>query len=45
MNFIDRIIQYEDGQMEWDEIVSFFQDLMDTGFILNLQGQIGRAHV
>lgn len=43
MNFIDRIIQYEDGQMEWDEIVSFFQDLMDTGFILNLQGHYQRT--
>jgi hypothetical protein len=29
MNFLDRIIKYEDGQMEWEEIVSFFQDLMD----------------
>ena len=32
MNFLDRIIQYEDGQMDWEEVVSFFQDLMDTGF-------------
>ncbi len=43
MNFLDRIIQYEDGEMEWDEVVSFFQDLMDTGFILNLQGHYQRT--
>ena len=43
MNFLDRIIKYEDGQMEWEEIVSFFQDLMDTGFILNLQGHYQRT--
>jgi hypothetical protein len=29
--------------MEWEEIVSFFQDLMDTGFILNLQGHYQRT--
>ena len=43
MNFLDRIMQYEDGRMEWDEIISFFQDLMDTGFILNLQGHYQRT--
>jgi hypothetical protein len=43
MNFLDRIMQYEEGQMEWEEIISFFQDLMDTGFILNLQGHYQRT--
>ena len=40
---VDRIIRYEDGQMEWSEVVEFFQDLISSGFILNLQGHYQRT--
>jgi len=40
---VDRIIRYEDGQMEWSEVVEFFQELISSGFILNLQGHYHRT--
>jgi|32_taG_2_1085360.scaffolds.fasta_scaffold99844_1 hypothetical protein len=43
MNFLDRIVEYEDGSLEWDDVVSLFQDLLNTGFILNLQGHYQRT--
>ena len=43
LDFLDRIIKYEDGQMDWPDVVSFFQELVDTGFILNLLGHYHRT--
>ena len=43
MQFVDRIMKYEDGQMEWDEVVEFFQELLDSGFIVHLQGHYQRT--
>jgi hypothetical protein len=43
MEFLNRICEYEEGEMEWDDVVIFFQDLIDTGFILNLQGHYQRT--
>ena len=44
MNFLDRIIQYEDGQMEWDEIVSFFQDRWTPGLSLTCKDITNEQH-
>ena len=43
MQFVDRIICYEDGEMEWEETIKLFQDLLDSGFIMNLQGHYQRT--
>ena len=41
--FLDQIMAYEAGEMEYDETVEFFQELIDTGFAWELQGSYGRA--
>jgi len=40
---LDRIIRYENGNMETDEIVPFFQELIDNGMAWTLQGHYGRT--
>lgn len=41
---IDQILAYESGELtEEDEIVSFFQELIDTGLAWSLQGSYGRT--
>ena len=37
-----RIIEYEDGGMDQDEVIALFQDLVDTGMAWQLQGSYGR---
>ena len=39
---VEKIIQYENGDMSIDEIVSFFQELIDSGLCWRLQGHYGR---
>jgi hypothetical protein len=39
---IDDIIRYENGEMDEDEIVVFFQGMIDTGVVWQLQGMYGR---
>jgi len=39
---VDKIIQYEDGQLDDDEIIEMFQDLVDSGQVWTLQGSYGR---
>ena len=41
MNVQD-IIDYENGQMDWDQLVEFFQGLIDSGMAWKLQGSYGR---
>lgn len=41
-NMIQSIISFENGELEQDEVVELFQTLLDTGFILNLQGMYHR---
>lgn len=43
MQFVNRIICYEEGEMEWEETIKLFQDLLDSGFIMNLQGHYQRT--
>jgi hypothetical protein len=39
---IDQIMRYEDGQMDDDETIEFFQALVDSGAAWSLQGSYGR---
>jgi hypothetical protein len=40
---IDRIIRFENGELSHEEIVSLFEDLLETGMIHHLQGIYGRT--
>jgi hypothetical protein len=40
---VDKIIRYELGEMDEQEVVMFFQDLIDSGLAWQLQGHYGRT--
>jgi hypothetical protein len=40
---IDKIIAYESGEMTEEEVVDFFQELVDSGLAWRLQGSYGRT--
>lgn len=40
---VDSIIRYEEGEMNDDETIVFFQKLVDSGMAWKLQGSYGRA--
>lgn len=42
MGLVDSVIKFEDGLMDADEIAEFFQGLIDSGVIWQLQGSYGR---
>jgi len=42
-NIIGRIMEYEEGSMDPDEVVGFFEELVDTGMINHLQGHYHRT--
>jgi hypothetical protein len=37
------IMEFESGEMDQDQIVEFFQHLIDTGTVWHLQGCYGRT--
>lgn len=39
---VEDIIDYEEGRMDDDEVIAFFQDLINTGEAWRLQGHYGR---
>jgi hypothetical protein len=39
---IDQIMRYENGEMDEDEMIEFFQGLVDSGVAWTLQGGYGR---
>jgi len=41
-NLLNQIVRYESGEMEEDEVVEFFQGLIDSGLAWRLQGAYGR---
>jgi len=41
-NLLNQIVRYEGGEMEEDEVVEFFQGLIDSGLAWRLQGDYGR---
>jgi len=43
-DMLDKIMAWESGEMETkDEVVSFFQELIDNGMAWSLQGCYGRT--
>lgn len=43
MDLVDKIMAYEDGEMDSnEEIIAFFQELIDSGLAWSLQGSYGR---
>lgn len=40
---VDRIIEFESGDLGLDDTVSLFQELVDTGMVWQLQGFYGRT--
>ena len=40
---INDIIDYENGDMDWDRIVDFYQGLINSGTCWKLQGHYGRT--
>lgn len=43
INYFDDILRYENGELDLDEALSFFQYLIDTGLAWRLQGHYGRT--
>lgn len=43
MDLVDKIISYESGELDDDEMVDLFQGLIDSGQVWNLQGHYGRV--
>jgi hypothetical protein len=41
-DIVNKIIAFESGEMDDDEIVEFFQELIDNGMAWTLQGSYGR---
>ena len=39
----DKIMAYEQGEMDEEECLDFFQGLIDTGLVWRLQGSYGRT--
>jgi hypothetical protein len=37
------IMRYEDGDMTEEEVITFFQALIDSGLVWQLQGSYGRT--
>lgn len=42
-DFLDQIMAFEQGEMEQEEVIEFFQELINTGFAWELQGFYGRT--
>jgi hypothetical protein len=43
MDIVDKLMRFEQGEMEsTEEVVDFFQELVDTGMAWQLQGSYGR---
>ena len=43
MPHVDKIMAYEAGEMTEDEVIEFFQGLIDSGLCWQLQGHYGRT--
>lgn len=40
---LNKIIAYEEGELNYDEVIDLFQGLVDTGLAWELQGHYGRT--
>jgi hypothetical protein len=43
MDIVGEIIAYENGEMEEDQVIAFFQKLINNGMAWTLQGHYGRT--
>ena len=43
MDLVDKIMDFENGEMDQEEIVEFFQELINNGMAWSLQGHYGRT--
>ena len=43
MDQLDKIIAYEQGDLDEDEVIELFQALIDSGLVWKLQGSYGRT--
>ena len=43
MDQVDMIMAYENGELEIDETIALFQELLDSGLVWQLQGSYGRV--
>jgi hypothetical protein len=43
MDIVDRIVRYEEGEMDKVETIEFFQDLINSGLAWQLQGSYQRT--
>ena len=43
MKFVNEIIEYENGEMDFDDVVDLFQRMINDGIVWNLQGSYGRT--
>lgn len=41
-DLVEKIIDFESGDMDDEQIIAFFQELIDTGMAWSLQGMYGR---
>jgi hypothetical protein len=41
-NLTERIVSYEQGELDQQQTIQLFQELIDGGLILELQGHYGR---
>ena len=41
-NLISKIIEYEDGTLDDEQVIELFQDLVNNGMAWTLQGSYGR---
>ena len=42
LNLTDRIVAYEQGELNEEQTIQLFQELVDSGMIMNLQGHYHR---
>lgn len=42
MDLMSKIIEFEQGGLNDDEIIALFQELVDSGLAFSLQGSYGR---
>lgn len=43
MDQLDKMIAFENGELDHDEIVELFQELINSGLVWKLQGFYGRT--
>lgn len=43
MDIVEKIIAYESGEMDEQEAIQFFQEILDSGMVWQLQGSYQRT--